>query len=426
MGDASFLSSSHGFLKEFDTGRWSVLHIIFPSSPTSNPGFWRLRLLPYLSTAVVAYGTTFLLALFSRLPMLIESSSKTQNLVFLRDMHTAWLMLVTLPLLVVFVVTEREEIPSGLFQVAREGALDVDIDATRRLCQTWEGRYGYVNLFAQLAGVILGCAVAVSNCMRFSERECTSWQVTNGSINPAGWAYVFWLFLFYFVLTVLLVRCAGTCWFFHDLTRASRIAPVPKHPDNCGGLHPVSKIAVRVWLLFLVAGVNIVLMALDFRRFPDDTTGMVRHVILAVVAYVVVCPACFIGPLLPFHKAMAKAKEDIVALTARRMRAVFQKTHEKVATDQALTTEDVEQLKRLQEMSQLAQRLPVWPFNAKLLMKVVTPYAMSVAALAAAPVAAAVVGVAKSGVEGAQEGGVKGAVKGVIEGAGGAAEGIMK
>jgi hypothetical protein len=99
--------------------------------------------------------------------------------------------------------------------------------------------------------------------------------------------------------------------------------------------------------------------------------------IAAGVAYVILGPLVFIGPLLPFRAAMLRTKTELMSEVAQRLRIELQRLRKQLASG-PITKEDEKLIDRLRKIGAVFNELPVWPFDAGTLRKFLTAYVIPV------------------------------------------------
>lgn len=357
-------------LKNLDTGKSSIIHRVFPSSPTSEISIFKHYVLPYISIALITYGAMFTLAVFSiSLPkMILHPEVKTP---FLLDINLILMFLISLPTLIVFLVTERVIIPDGLRKIKESGVLVTKQLDEDKIVKIWEKRYQIANVFGQLVGIIVGFLVAYSNYRVLFLGKDTFWGNVDGVIYFASWYFLICMFLLFFTVAVFVIRNVTTSFFLRSVVSHSRIEIIPFHPDKCGGLEPVGKLGLRNQYLLSIIGLNVVALYLNDVLIYDKST--IYLLILGVIAYLVIGPISFAGPLLPFRYAMKEDKIRLMYLVANRIKKEFSRVKNQINKG-TLSEEDEKVLTRYKNISDMVGNLPVWPFDTLTLRKFFSAY----------------------------------------------------
>ena len=310
---------------------------------------------------MLSYGSIVLAAQLWA-PEVVLGSSGQLKLPLLWDVNTTWQFVVTFPLLVAFLHSERAFIPAQLAKLVHAGSLHCVQDG-EPMCEDWQTSYRLWNIVAQIVGVPCGFLAAYGNYVQVTRVGWTSWQAPYGHVNAAGWVWMVWFAVFYCAVTVYIARALVTVFFLRAVARDCRITPVPFHTDHAGGLEPVGRIGLRNQYILAAAGINIVLLILVANQFESRPGDLMYFLVaLACGVYVVFGPIGFLGPLLPFRQVMSAQKQRLLAEASKAVRAQHERIRAEIAT-QRLTAEDDAVLDRLLKYMRTAQRMPVWPFD---------------------------------------------------------------
>jgi hypothetical protein len=294
---------------------------------------------------------------------------------------------VTLPLLIVLLVTERSLIPARIASVMAADVLVAKDNTLSTLAKDWEQRYAIANAVAQLIGVAVAVVVFYMNYLALVGDSRPHWQVTDGRMNPAGWIYLLWqLPGFYFVACVYVVRGATTVALLSSIARdpSVKVNLLPFHPDGAGGLQPIGRIGLRNQYVLAACGINILLTFCVVGGLGTASRAQAELLIAASAFYIVAGPAVFIGPLLPFRKSMLASKRKEQQLVADRLRKEYEaiKGH---LPQEGVTKADVDSLKRLQKLQRIVDQIPVWPFDAITLRRFLVAYVLPLLPVIIAP-----------------------------------------
>jgi hypothetical protein len=356
-----------------DTTRRSFLHKVFgqsiidrdPTRVTLGAGiyliFLAITLLPLVITAWVD------------LPTLVKPSDKLK-LPFLYDGNILFMVGISLPLLAAFTITDQPILRTALAKVVRENIVFLSLRDAQTLIDRWNTRFTKINLGAQIVSFIIAAAVAYANYEIYSRPEVGFWTIKSGRFSVTGWVYLYCIFLFYWIVCVTVLRTLTISLFLRDVVKRSQIMPVPFHPDRCGGLRPVGVLGLRTQYLLSVLGMNLLLLFFIYSRMlaiPPELYGLM---LLAAIGYVIVGPIVFLIPLLPFREGMLQKKAELVNDVAQRLREEFERIRSKLPKREPLVKEDEEVIERLRKIGALVDELPVWPFDAQTLRKIITAY----------------------------------------------------
>lgn len=360
-------------IENLDTGKSSLVHRVFSSSPQESVSVAKHYVAPYLVTVLATYGVLLITTAFS--PQSIIVRSQQVKIPFLLDANTNWMFLISLPLLVIFIVTERILIPSGVGNLIKSGVLSINNEIENSLLSTWEKKYKTANVLGQIMGSIIGIGVSAMNYLAFVQTGFGSWQATGGKVHLVGWYSLICMFLFYSAVSVFVVRSITTIFFLRDLVRHSTIQIIPFHPDKCGGLSPVGILGLRNQYLLSAVGINVMLLFSN-ANILDPNAKLQTMVILSVIAYVIFSPISFMGPLLPFRTAMQEDKSRLMNLVANRIKSDFNRIITLI-DEGNMTKDDEELLTRYKNIGELIEKLPVWPFDVATISKFFTAYMLN-------------------------------------------------
>jgi hypothetical protein len=323
------------------------------------------------------------------LPTLSVPSDELK-LPFLYDGNVLFMVSISLPLLAAFIVTDQPILRTALAKVARENIIVLPLRDAQTLINTWNIRFSEINLCAVIASCLIGSAVAYANYEIYSRPEVGFWTIKSGQFSITGWVYLYCIFLFYCVVSLVVFRTVMISLFLRDVVKQSQIMPVPFHPDGCGGLRPVGALGLRTQYLLSVLGLNLFLLFFIYSRtltIPPELYGLM---VLAAFAYVSFGPVVFLIPLLPFREGMMKKKAELVNDVAQRLREEFERIRCKLTKREPVLKEDEEAIERLKKIGELVKELPVWPFDARTLRKMITAYLVPLSTSALLPLLEAV------------------------------------
>jgi hypothetical protein len=101
-------------------------------------------------------------------------------------------------------------------------------------------------------------------------------------------------------------------------------------------------------------------------------------IVAAIVAYLLLGPLVFLGPLLPFRAGMLRTKSELMGEVAQRLRVELQRLRSQLK-DGEITKQDEELIDRLRKVGAVIGELPVWPFDAGTLRKFLGAYVVPAA-----------------------------------------------
>ena len=142
------------------------------------------------------------------------------------------------------------------------------------------------------------------------------------------------------------------------------------------GLKAIGRMGLRNQYVLAACGINILLMFYVAGGLSTDSRAGATLLIAASAFYVVAGPAMFIGPLLPFRRE--HAGEQATGATDRRTQIErgIRACHMSLLPQEGVTQTAVDSLKRLQEVQQIVNRIPVWPFDTITLRRFLVAYVL--------------------------------------------------
>ncbi len=284
------------------------------------------------------------------------------------------MFLVSFPSLLALTITDQQVLDSSLRRVQLEGTVSIPGPAATALASLWEERFRSVNIAAQALGVGVGVLLALLNYIAYTPSIVGFWIATqNHLLLPVGVAFLICIFLFYSLIPVYILRGLAISIFLKDLVVHAQIRVLPFHPDRSGGLRPVGHLGLRNQYGLTVCGVNMVLLAFVSLHYLEVPPSLYALIVTAAVAYLILGPVVFMGPLLPFRAGMLRTKTELMSEVAQRLRLELDRLRQLLAAGQ-ITKEDEELVDRLRKVGLVIDGLPVWPFDIGTLRKFLTAY----------------------------------------------------
>jgi hypothetical protein len=356
---------------KLDSTKGSLLHRAFGYSLAHEAGSKPSLIKAYLVAVGITYFPLLLASLLGPLPLLDHTSSL--RLPFFLDWNVFFWFLVSFPCLVAFIVTDQRVLQASLQQVQVDGILTISPKRANALQTKWEARFYQLNVWACGIGFVMGSLVAVANFVTYTPASVGFWIASEGSLVPAGYVYLYCVCLFYVFTNIYVVRGAGISFLLKDLVANSDLRLMPFHPDHCGGLQPVGRLGLRNQYVLTILGFNMVLLILVTLRNLNVSRSVIELIVAAAVAYLVVGPLVFMGPLLPFRGGMLRTKARLLGEVAHRIRIELQRLHAQLNSG-SITEEDEKLIDRLRKVGTVIDELPVWPFDVGTLRKFLTAY----------------------------------------------------
>lgn len=284
------------------------------------------------------------------------------------------MFLVSFPCLFVLNVTDNRLLTWSLSTVQAEGAIHISETAATHVARRWQDRFRIINLCSSAIGIAIGLVVAYLNYVTYLPKAVGYWIANNGHLILMGYVYLYGVLFFYAVTTTYVIRNISISFLIRDVVGQAELHMLPLHPDKCGGLRPVGQLGLRNQYVLTLLGVNLaILVFVSHHYLKIISPALLELIMLAAVAYVILGPLVFLGPLLPFRAGMLRAKVELVGEVARRLRVELGKLRSQVRSGY-IAKEDEELIERLRKLGAIFDELPVWPFDAATLRRFLTAY----------------------------------------------------
>ena len=356
---------------KLDICGWSLFHHLFTQPPIQKETFLRAYLIPWAVTSFLFFGLPLIFALIKMPNVLFADVTSGLKIGFLGDWNTMFTTLVSLPLLVIFTLSERSMVPQRITRII-SGRVTYGDEKSIKFVSLWNKRYKIVNVFGQLAGLVVVVIIFYSNYRVLCVKDYPGWQVSDGKVNAAGWIYLCWqITIFFWIISIYASQGLATTALLFSLTRHFKVRISPFHHDNCCGLKDVGHIGLRNQYLLAVLGLNLLtLLAVYLKLGLSETAGLL---VAGIVAYITLGPVIFIGPLIPFRKSMLLAKQVEQAKVATKLQQEYTRIMNEL-DNRLIAKEDEEIIDRLQKLKDLVNRIPVWPFDISTMRRFLTVY----------------------------------------------------
>jgi hypothetical protein len=364
-----------------DTINSSLVHAVGQRLGITNESLF----LTYLRTVGLVALVLFAPCAFFQYDNINYAAAKLANISLFSDFSTLFIIFVSLPLLISYLLTDDAQLNRALSSVENEGVLIVDAEQFQAFQTEWALKFRRVNISAHLFGAVTASVVTAANFRTYVNPEIGFWISEGSTLLPEGWFFMMIVWTFYFVLTIYVFRSIASIVALHKLVSFSRIDIIPFHPDHCGGLGSMGKIGLRNQYLLSLFGINLVLLFYVSKNFLTMPPELYALIGAACVTYVILSPVVFVGPLLPFRDGMLKTKSEIMAEVANRLKAELVVTRD-LLRENGMIGEQEKTIGKLKKIGKMVEELPVWPFDVFTIRKFITAYLVPVvSALGAGP-----------------------------------------
>jgi hypothetical protein len=383
MSDTSDTPASSELLPQvaaikLDTTSGSILHrfIALLDRLGLNSAFIPLAL--YITAVTLTFVPLLIGASFSPWPMTVTGGGL--RIPFLFDAAAQFMVLVSFPCILILTSTDQRVLTRSLSIVQADGTITIEKGYRELLAKRWQHLFLITNIAAQSLGLLIAGVIAYFNFKIFSPIPMGHWMAHNERLLPVGYVYLYCLVLFYGMVTVYVIRNIVIGLLLHDIVAHAHLHMLPMHPDKAGGLQPVGRLGLRNQYALTTCGLNIVAAIAVVYIFLNGQYDHLQIGLLIgalVVAYLILGPAIFMGPLLPFRQGMLRNKAQLMSKVALRLRIKFDDLYARMASGE-ITAEDEESIQRLRRLDAVIDELPVWPFDASTLRKFLTAYVLPI------------------------------------------------
>jgi hypothetical protein len=366
-----------------DTTRRSLLHRLALGRAGTDPGAKSI-VRTYFVAVALTYG---LMCVAAALDWATAAAAAGVRVPFWRDLNTAFMFLVAFPTIVVLVVTDDAALRRALARVQQDGVLTMTPSQENTIEARWSAMFSRINRIGQVMALAIGTAIMIANYLVLTPRQVGFWIASGGRLRPIGALFLLSVCMFFAVVAFYIIRTFAISFLLANVVRFGDIRMLPFHPDKCGGLRPVGRLALRNQYGLTVMGINVVLFALTSMIYLSAPPALYVLVGLAVAGYLIVGPVLFVGPLLPFRTGMMRTKSDLMSEVAQRLSVELARIRGELRAG-SITREDEKLIDRLRKIGAVIDELPVWPFDAGILRRFLTAYVVPLAGAILYPVAA--------------------------------------
>ncbi|MFC2123066.1 hypothetical protein ACFLRP_05215 [Bacteroidota bacterium] len=291
---------------------------------------------------------------------------------YLQDFTATFSIGVGLPILVLFFTHYCERIPQVLSDIDSERTIKIGKKKYKDILVRFEKVYNSkwsITLLIPAAGLQLLWIIPLLNDYTLTWWSSYVSSSGNESISAAGLYFVFLAILYlylvlhsilYFALTALLLRTIAK--------EAKEVKVRPLHPDDCGGLSKIGSIGLLSSYLIFLIGIGIVgVIHSDMYVHGHLPFSLPLHSIL-ITLYLVFAPLLFFLPLYSFRAPMKLAKNQSLAYFSQMFETEYRRLPKKLdVNDKDEVHKILTELATISTSYDLAKKMPVWPFNLKLI-----------------------------------------------------------
>jgi hypothetical protein len=352
------LEQSKVILVNPDTTGGSLIHRLALYKGPGSPMPPRIK--TYIASVLITYVPLLLFVILGPTPRSGLSS-------FFQDWPVGFVFLVSFPTLVLMSVTDEHVLTESLTRVQAEGVMCVPEKGARTV-ESLRARFRNWNILAHIVGIALGAYLAWATLTYYTSRSVYFWTVSETGLLFSAYVFLWCLTLLYAVIAIYVARSLLVSFLLKELAANATFHLLPFHPDKCGGLQPVGQLGLRNQYVLSILGLNVVLLIM-----ASPTAAPHPIIVGAVVAYVVLGPIVFMGPLLPFRRGMYRAKAAWIGDVEHWLHGEARGLRVRLRAAQ-ITKEDEDAIDRMRRIGGVVNELPVWPFDAKTVRTFTTAY----------------------------------------------------
>jgi len=241
----------------------------------------------------------------------------------------------------------------------------------------------FANIYSNRLWYIIPSIIAIPllNFIVPAHRNFIIWETAS---SFSFWSVIFLYMLFFFLFTMLLIRVIVAIVWFNRLFKDFDVDVRVLHPDNAGGLTPLSRFSMAI-----VSTIAIIAIANVFGDISEAVVtsksyiDVVRQpfVISFYIAYSIFASLVFFAPLSVAHTAMKKAKNEFITEISDQFEIELARIQTLLAGDNAKLKNSLSKLEELQQLHIIASKFPVVPYNtgslARFFGAIVSPFLIS-------------------------------------------------
>jgi len=287
-------------------------------------------------------------------------------------------MLLGGPLIIVFLRRIFTDLPIKLHKLCDEGRINLSARRIDKIIQTF-------NKYGNLPPVYVVCLLLLipANLLwlrSYLKPDFPTYliEIVNEKvfyISEMGWTnillnvsiFLYSMFLFCYKLIIIIF----VFFAINNVKENENKSPImlePIHPDGAGGLGDIGKICLLLSVPFFAAGVLIA--AVIFNEVYLNNEPNYPFYFILICSYLIGAVAVFILPLYPFHSKMKARKEEALARLGKRFHELYQLYQQILRGEKRkFEASTLYKLDKTINLYNLAEQMPVWPFDAPTLRR---------------------------------------------------------
>jgi len=355
------------------TSDFSLLHWATGYLDQAWPNRHILSIKIYCVAVLIAFLPLLLTAEF--VPSSTSDAGSGSELTFLEDYNTLFMVFVSFPCLCILSATDQRLLSQSFVATRANGRIEISQPDAQALFGRWNILFIKINILSQIICIMIGVAIAYFNVRTYIDPKVEFWIAYNGRLLPVGYAYIYFIVLFYAVGSLYFLRNLAISLFLVEMVSFAKVHILPFHPDKAGGLKPVGRLGLRNQYALTLLGLNLVLLVAYAHEKLQRTDLLVGLIGAACLAYIVLGPIVFAAPLLPFRRAMLCNKAELMQNVAARIDVALAAVCAHL-TPETISKEEFDNIERLRNLNEMIDTLPAWPFDSITIRKFSTAYAI--------------------------------------------------
>ena len=144
----------------------------------------------------------------------------------------------------------------------------------------------------------------------------------------------------------------------------------PLHPDKCGGLYALSSYALRFVYCTAFCGLGITILAYNSLKAGAFFNDVLIQI--GLLAYIVLAPVCFFGTLNSAHKAMKRAKNELLSEISVRFNFAIRNIRNIVTDGQEDLEPFFKEINHFKTLHDIGSKFQVWPYDVSSIRRFLT------------------------------------------------------
>lgn len=173
----------------------------------------------------------------------------------------------------------------------------------------------------------------------------------------------------YFMIFLVVYKCILTITLLQKILDVD-IKVNPMHPDRSGGLESIGNLAMAVNYFLALITIYITIL-LTF----DPLTRETRLYFIVFIVFYLFSIFAFFASLFKAHKKMGRVKNEILGRLEKTSEYYYDKLFGK-SSSIMINLQAADEIVRIDNLYGIVEKMPVWPFNFKYLMKFFSAFAI--------------------------------------------------